>query len=789
MKPRFLKIEGFLSYRQPVEIDFTDWDLACITGDNGAGKSSILDAITWALFGKARQTNEDLINLQSDKASVSFSFEYSGESYKVKRSNTRGKPGRLTFKTPEVDLTERTTRQTQEKIERILSINYDTFINAVFFLQGESDQFLASTPGQRKKVLFDILGLDAWEEYRLAARAKMKGVEGEIASLRGATGVIDENLQDPEILENDLEEAQISLTNLNANVKASREKLAEQQKIIDEYQTVYDQIQKSIGNVMNLKTKKDDTESRLNRIQSDLEKYQKIIDRGDQIKSDYGRHQELTDRVEKLSVAGNQYNQLTSEVGVLESQMKAILKEKAKIPALERELEKWGDLAGSNFNIKLQLDEHNEDLTGLRMEIQALETKAENLAEQIQGLNGHDVCPLCQQDLGNPDELMDKLQNELGETLKAKDRKASKAPALKRDIQDLKDRLQKAENAKTKVIEINSQIAQIHQKEEDFDIATLDHKRECLAGIDFDGGDLAESKRALNGLKDAPKNMGMLESASEAMEGLLQQETDFKKDLENYEKEISALEKEIHDLQDSKIVNIQEIETHKARLQQQLEASTNEANDITKKIGTIEKTIEYQKAQKQKMEEMGQAMKELENDLAEYSILHEAFSKKGIPALLVEESLPSIENEANQILSRLSDGKMAIHFVTQKAYADASRDDMKETLDVEIQDQAGIRSYEMYSGGESFRINFAVRIALSHVLANRAGAKLRTLVIDEGFGSQDAAGRDKLINAINVIKSDYDKVLVITHIPELIESFPVQLRVEKSLDGSKVRIL
>ena len=95
----------------------------------------------------------------------------------------------------------------------------------------------------------------------------------------------------------------------------------------------------------------------------------------------------------------------------------------------------------------------------------------------------------------------------------------------------------------------------------------------------------------------------------------------------------------------------------------------------------------------------------------------------------------------------------------------------------------------MYSGGESFRINFAIRMALSHVLANRAGAKLRTLVIDEGFGSQDAGGRDRLINAINIVKEEYSKVLVISHIQEVIEAFPVQLRVEKTSSGSKVTMM
>ena len=177
MKIQRLDITGFLSYQEKVTIDFTQFSLACITGENGAGKSSILDAMTWALFGKCRQMNESIINLQSDEAEVIFDFDYSGENYTVQRSNARGKPARLTLKTPELDLTERTVRDTQAKIESILKIDYETFIHAVFFLQGESDQFVSANSSQRKQVLFDILGLDAWETFRLNAAAKIKEIE------------------------------------------------------------------------------------------------------------------------------------------------------------------------------------------------------------------------------------------------------------------------------------------------------------------------------------------------------------------------------------------------------------------------------------------------------------------------------------------------------------------------------------------------------------------------------------------------------------------------------------
>ncbi|GAH46978.1 unnamed protein product, partial [marine sediment metagenome] len=96
----------------------------------------------------------------------------------------------------------------------------------------------------------------------------------------------------------------------------------------------------------------------------------------------------------------------------------------------------------------------------------------------------------------------------------------------------------------------------------------------------------------------------------------------------------------------------------------------------------------------------------------------------------------------------------------------------KESLDINTSDELGTRNYEMFSGGEAFRINFAIRIALSKLLAKRAGAPLPTLVIDEGFGTQDSAGIEKLKEAINSIQDDFDKILVITHIEELRDAFP-----------------
>ena len=156
---------------------------------------------------------------------------------------------------------------------------------------------------------------------------------------------------------------------------------------------------------------------------------------------------------------------------------------------------------------------------------------------------------------------------------------------------------------------------------------------------------------------------------------------------------------------------------------------------------------------------------------------------------MIDQALPEIEEHANLILGKLTDERMSVRFSTQKEYKDKNREDKIETLAIFISDETGSREYELFSGGEAFRINFAIRLALSHILTKRAGARLQMLVIDEGFGSQDEEGRQRLIEAIIAVQDDYKKILVITHLDELKDAFPSRIEVEKTPDGSRVNVI
>ena len=114
----------------------------------------------------------------------------------------------------------------------------------------------------------------------------------------------------------------------------------------------------------------------------------------------------------------------------------------------------------------------------------------------------------------------------------------------------------------------------------------------------------------------------------------------------------------------------------------------------------------------------------------------------------------------------------------------------RESFDIRISDDKGERPYELYSGGEAFRLDFTLRIALSRLLARRSGAPLQTLVIDEGFGTQDSEGVDRLVDAIEVIRGDFQKNLVISHVEAIKDAFPVTIAVPKpAARGSTFGIL
>lgn len=227
-------------------------------------------------------------------------------------------------------------------------------------------------------------------------------------------------------------------------------------------------------------------------------------------------------------------------------------------------------------------------------------------------------------------------------------------------------------------------------------------------------------------------------------------------------------------------------------LEQQIQQRRRELDEQLARLGRLQQQQQQLQDLRIQQSELNTQLQTARRQYRVYQELAQAFGKNGIQALMIENVLPQLEAETNQILGRLSANQLHVQFVTQRASRkgkNAIAAKYIDTLDILISDMQGTRPYETYSGGEAFRVNFAIRLALSRLLAQRSGTALQLLIIDEGFGTQDQAGCDRLIGAINAIAADFACILAVTHIPHLKEAFQTRIEVFKSETGSQLRLL
>ena len=234
MIPLKLTLRNFLCYRENVPtLDFTGLHVACLCGPNGHGKSALLDSITWVLWGKARaKIQDEMISYGADECRVELDFSSRGQAYRVIRSHARGGRRRrggasdlqlmvLEDGTPRT-ITGDMIRETQARIDQTIGMDYDTFINSAFLVQGRADEFTNKTPAERKAVLSKILGLDIYDRLLVRAREWTSSAEN---SAKVAEGTVDRLRQDLE----KMEAPALELEEVESSLATQHKDLAEQQ--------------------------------------------------------------------------------------------------------------------------------------------------------------------------------------------------------------------------------------------------------------------------------------------------------------------------------------------------------------------------------------------------------------------------------------------------------------------------------------------------------------------------------------------------------------------------------
>src|SRR3990172_10459269 len=356
MVPLQLSLKNFLSYSEDAPIlDFRGFTIACLSGKNGHGKSALLDALTWALWGKCRAKNkEEVIKRGAKEARVELEFELEGNRYRVIRTIIRTK-GSATSTSLDFQVFDTSTGSfrslsqgglAQGTIEKTLKMDYDSFICSAFILQGRADEFTKRTPAERKDVLARTLGLERYEDLAKKARelAQKSKVEGEQVE-RDITNVESEISQKDNLIR--------KLNETKAEEDKITNEIKEKEKYYAEVIRESEELRAKTETYRRLTSDKEDTLRRFSRLKEDLHNLVKEIEKDKEIiskeKEILQHYNELENVREEERIFSEKLITYTNLIKELEKTRRSINDERSKI---ENEI---SSLSGRNGELENQL--------------------------------------------------------------------------------------------------------------------------------------------------------------------------------------------------------------------------------------------------------------------------------------------------------------------------------------------------------------------------------------------------------------------------------------------------
>lgn len=826
MYPAKLYLKNFLSYgEQGTEIDFTGYKILLLIGKNGAGKSSILDAILWALWGKTRSGGDnDIMHSGSSDMEVRLDFVVRDAIYRVVRK--RSKKGKSFVSVLELQsltepitvLTDATIVQTQTRLDELVGVDYELLVNSAFLRQGQSQEFTQKSPAKRKQLLATLLGLEKYADYHEIAKKNLRLNETELNQIDRDISSANQTLiqYEQEIAQQKAsltEQDQTTLETQMADSEEALRKLQVRSQLVAEWdQQLVTAKQKQLihqNRINELKNSSTGLEQELLTLKSEIAEAPHTIDQAslekaeiefNEAQSVFQKHQDIAYRIQTLK-------QQTKKYTIDSNQQRE---------QLQNKLRQITDSTDSSANqelldaSKVELNQKQQLLLQLAQTIAKLEQQMQSIVDQGNQINKRkdavttmdDECPLCEQhiDQNHKHTILDKYTKEREALLVTyQEHKQTHDQAiiqrntteqvineLTKAIQAQQNSLQAFEVKKTQQDSLKQQLEALQQQQQaqstllQTELTNFIQQQSHL-GFDARAWETIKAKRA--------------EQQQAHIQAQKYQDTRLKiSELQqNYKFQQSSLAETEAQLEE---VTMQ-IKTLEAQKPQPGDAAS--IIELQQTLVSLKKQHQYllqlqvlithrEKEQSQllaKLAELTSQKTELSQQHSALELLVEALGNKGIPQMLIEESIPRLEHYANEVLSHLSDHTMSIRLsLTRPSKTD--RDAQIETLDILIGDSVGTRAYELFSGGEAFRIDIAVRIGLTKLLTEHTHGSVDFLVIDEGFGSQDDAGCDNIVQIIHQLEQYFHLMLIITHVDQLKETFPDRLVIKKGPHGSEV---
>ncbi|MBV6439111.1 MAG: SMC family ATPase [Haliscomenobacteraceae bacterium CHB4] len=793
-----LKLTNYKQYAA-LSLDFRE-GLVGIIGKNGAGKSTIFEAILYCLFGRD-ESNKTLVrsSFAEPKANVELVLEFTiGESlYRVRRE-FRGKAltvGAELFKNDQ--LVAKGVSAVNDELVKVLHIEREAFKRSVFSGQKELDELSAAKGEERKKMIRRMLGLDMLDDIQTRIKADIRDLnsrmEGQRQNLLSdeAAGALQVEIAESE---KSLEENKLAFEKENKNLRAVEEKYRAGKHKFDEEEgrsRQFNALNGELGQLQerlaglraqqeNLAKKSQDLRQQKEKLDGERGEFSQYLEekkRLGELESARQRHINRSARSDKIAETRELLKNTQSKIADYAQQ----LTQKAEVESALAE--KQGRVAVLEEEIKAKLAEHGA-VEGKIGGIQAgLRERSEKL-DTLRALGREGTCPTCLQPLlDGYERALAELEQEIN-TLQSKQLQAleQEKNAIVEAGQNLRKRQDAARSEVEKLGKEQTRLAEIARLKtaEEGQQTLLEKRLVADEAILREIGEVNFDEVVYSALKEkiALTEPRYLEFSKE--ENYVARELPTTSAaLKNTETAIAEVQKNIAAKNDE-LAQVGYDATRYETAKQALTGFADAFNAQSEAVRALEKAgIELKNGiarNQEKLRANDRIKSQISDKLDEIELLRKLAEMLGLfKTEVLEKVSPGISREASDLFSRITKGKY-----------ESIRVD--ENFDFAIADGGVFYPIERFSGGEIDLANFCLRIAITKAITDLSGAEqgIGFLAFDEIFGSQDEERRLEMMLALNYLQEQFRQIYIVSHIESLKDYFPHILEVQFAEGGSSV---
>ncbi|MFV1961117.1 MAG: AAA family ATPase [Acidimicrobiia bacterium] len=782
MRPLRIRAEGFSAYRSAVELDLEGVEFFSLSGPTGSGKSSLVDAMIFALFGRVPRLGGNAvapaISAGAVRTRVAVDFDVGGATYTAVRMAERTRSGGATVKEARLQRGDKVLADGADdvtrEVEDLLSLRFDDFTRTVVLPQGEFARFLTSPKAERQSLLRNLLGLDVYSTVRSLAKTRESVASDRASAAR----------RQLEGIELPGEEIAKKSSNRLAVLDAIAKTMVADEKELARLDSVCEATRKEVERIKGALM-------RLTGIEPPAR-----IDELDQLTA--GARERLADAESALEKAREQTGELEAEVSSLMSvdEIRALRKSQVRLSEMLQRLAQH-DPESARARVtaaQSELTAASEKLEEIRSRLASI--RVSHAAHALTAtLTVGEPCPVCDHEVLRVPSRPP--SSEVSELEAGEERAGRVVNEARTALDEAKKKLTQLETSftvqKTQHDELAAEMKAVPSLDD------LQRMEEEVLGLI---SDLASSR------EDAVRRREEHSKAGSTLEDLADSVRRVGKDLTAAQLSVADLEPPVPE-SDDVIVQWKELMLWRDEVSQKLvaegtetEAKVKEAeaearaarDDLTAKLEKIgvpvvepfavqiaselelarQKTAAIEKAQRDatelaKVVQASESSQEVAGGLANH------LKANGFERWLMVGAMADLVAGANDLLSQLSDG----------GYSLSSDDDGTFSI-VDHRNANETRSVSTLSGGETFLVSLALALSLAETLAASGGADLDTIILDEGFGALDDESLDTVASVLEDLAGRGLVVGVITHVKELASRAPVRFVVSRDTAGSKV---